>query len=151
MIGRAPEALGADLTGEEPIASKGSRFLMTNGRGDGGVSRKEAARDGGWATMVLRMERSGMVGVDATGGGGTRVYMRGCRFSFPLKLLLLVNADFFCVLSAGIPPPLVSLGEALSTREKVLVKVNVVDTDDGRRDGCRAGGAAAPAVTTGAS
>jgi hypothetical protein len=79
-----------------------------------------------------------MVGVDATGGGGTRVYMRGHQFSFPLKLLLLMNAGFFCVLSAGIPPPLISPGEALSTREKVLVKVNVVDTDDGRWDECRA-------------
>jgi hypothetical protein len=123
---------------------------MTNGRGDGGDSRKEAARDGGWATTVLRMERGGMVAADVTGGGGTRLHMRGRRFSFPLKLLLMI-ADFFHVSSAGIPAPLASLGEALSTREKALVKVNVVDTDAGRLDGCRAGGAAAPAATTGAS
>jgi hypothetical protein len=79
--------------------------------------------------------------------------MRGRRFSFPLKLLLLTNGCFFHVLRAGIPPPLASLGEALSTREKLLVKVKVVDTasDAGRLDGCRAGGAAAPAATTGVS
>ena len=151
--GSAPEAPGADLIGEgeEPTAAKGSCFLMTNGHGCGGDSRKEVARDGGWATTVLRMERGGMVGADATGGGGTRAYMRGCRFSFPLKLLLLMNADFFHVLSAGTAPPLASLGEALSTREKVLARANVVDTDAGRLDGCRASVAAAPAATTGAS
>jgi hypothetical protein len=149
--GSAPEAPDADLIGEEPTAAKGSCFLMTNGRGCGGDSRKEVTRDGGWATTVLRMERGGMVGADATGGGGTRVYMRGRRFSFPLMLLLFMNADFFHVLSAGMPPPLASLGEALSTRENVLVKANVVDTDAGRLDGCRARGAAAPAVTTCAS
>jgi hypothetical protein len=148
--GRAPEAPDADLTGEEPTGAKESCFLMINGRDDGGVSRKGTARDGGWATTVLRMERGGMVAADATGGGGTRVYMRGRRFSFPLKLLLM-NAGFFHVLSAGIPQPLASLGEALSTREKVSVKVKVVDTDAGRLDGCRAGGATAPATTTGVS
>ena len=37
-----------------------------------------------------------------------------------------MNVDFFHV-SAGNPSPLVSLGDALSTREKVLVKVKVVD------------------------
>jgi hypothetical protein len=58
-----------------------------------------------------------------------------------------VKADFFHV-SAGIPPPL-----TLSTREKVLVKVNVVDTDAGRLDGCRrvGGDAAAAAATIGVS
>jgi hypothetical protein len=152
MTGRAPETPDAELTGdsEEPTAAKGSCFLIANGRGGGGDSRKEAVRDGGWATTVLWMERSGTVSADATGGGGTRVYMRGRRFSFPLKLLLLMNADFFHVI-AGIPPPLASLGEALSTREKVLAKVKVVDADDGRLDGCRPGGAAAPAATSGAS
>jgi len=149
--GRAPpEAPVADLTGEEPTAAKGCCFLMTNGGDCGNVSRKEVAHDGGRATTVLRMERGGMVGAGATGGGGTRVYMRGRRFSFPLKFLLLVHADFFQV-SAGMTPPLASLGETLSTREKVLVKVKVVDTDAGRLDGCRAGGAAAPAATTGVS
>jgi hypothetical protein len=145
--GRAPEAPDADLTGEEPTTVEGSCFLMTNGPGvGGGVSRKEAARDGGSATTVLRMERGGMVGADATDGGGTRVYMRGRRFSFPLKLVLM-NADFLHV-SAGIPPRLASLGEALSTREKVLVKVKVVDTDTGRLDWSREGGAPAPAITS---
>jgi len=150
--GRAPEAPDAksDLTEEEPVAAaaaKGSCFLVTNGRdGGGGVSRKEATREGGCATAVLRMERGGMVVVsaDVTGGGGTRVYMRGRRFSFPLDLLLLMSADFFHVKS-GIPPPLASLVEALSTREKVLAKVKVVDTDAGRLDGCRAGGGTAAA------
>ena len=74
--GRAPEAPDVDLTGEEPAgdgAAKGSCFLMTSGRDGGGISRKEAARDGGWATTFLRIERGGMVGADATGGGGTRV------------------------------------------------------------------------------
>jgi hypothetical protein len=102
--------------------------------------------DDGSDGIVTRWDGS----VDAMGGGGTRVYMRGRRFSFPLKLLLM-NADFFHVLGAGIPPPLASLGEALSTREKVLVKVKVVDTDAGRLDGCRAGGAAVPAATTNVS
>jgi len=49
-----------------------------------------------------------------------------------------MNADFFHV-SAGIPPPLASLGEALSMREKV----NAVDVDAGRLDACRVDGAAA--------
>jgi hypothetical protein len=45
--------------------------------------------------MVLPMEHGGMmvVGADATGGGGTRVFMRH--------------------ISTGTPPPLVSLNEAL--------------------------------------
>jgi hypothetical protein len=150
--GRAPEAPDADLTGKEPTAAKGTCFLMNNGRDGGGVSRREAAGDGGWVTTVLRMQRCGMVGADATGGGGTRVYMRGRRFSFPLKLLL-TNTDFFHVSGAcgGILPPLASLGEALSAQEKVLVKVKIVDTDAGRLGGCRPGGAAATPATTGVS
>lgn len=128
---------------------------MTNGRGVGGVvSPKKAARDGGCATVVLRVERRERVaGSDATSGGGTRVDTRGRRFSFPLNLLPPVNADFFHV-SAGIPPLLASLSEAFSTRENVLVeaKVKAVDTDAGRLDGCRAGAdAAAPVVATGVS
>ena len=121
---------------------------MTNGRDDAGVS-KGAARDGGWATGVLRMERGGMlVGADDTGGGGTRVYMRGRRFSFPLDLLLM-SADFFHTNAGIVPPPLASLGEALSTQE-ILAKVKAVDTEAGRLDGCRAGACTA-AATTGAS
>jgi hypothetical protein len=121
---------------------------MTNGRDGAGVS-KYAARGGGWATGVLRMERGGMlVGTDDTGGGGTRVYMRGRRFSFPLDLLLM-SADFFHM-NPGMVPPLASLGEALSTQEKVLAKVKTVDTEAGRLDGCRAGACTA-AATTGAS
>lgn len=90
--GRAPEAAlapDADLTGgedSEPATASGTCFLMTNGRVlvGGDVSRKEAERDGGgWATMALRLERGGMVGTYATGGGGTRAYMRGRRFSLP--------------------------------------------------------------------
>ena len=50
---------------------------MTNGRHSGRVSQKEAARDDGGATTVLRMERGGMVGAQATGGGSTCVDMRG--------------------------------------------------------------------------
>ena len=120
---------------------------MTNGRDGAGVS-KDAARDGCWATGVLRMERGGMlVGADATGGGGTRVYMRGRRFSFPLDLLLM-SADFFHM-NAGIVPPLASLGEALSTQE-ILAKVKAVDTEAGRLDGYRIGTCTA-ATTTGAS
>ena len=115
--------------------------MVTNGCHSRSVSRKVAARDDGWATTVLRMEQAGMVGAHATGGGSTWVDMRGRRFSFPLKLLLLMNVDFFLVLGVGIPPPLAFLGEALSTREKVsiVVKVKVVDIDAGRLDGCRAG------------
>jgi len=52
-----------------------------------------------------------------------------------------MNADFFFHASARKPPPptppLGSLGEALSTREKVLVKVKAVDTDARRLDGRR--------------
>ena len=51
-----------------------------------------------------------------------------------------MNADFFFHVSARKPPsmPLGSLlGEVLSTREKVFVKVKVVDTDAGRLDGRR--------------
>ena len=153
---KAPEALDADLpvTGEEPavaVAASGSCFLMTNGHDGGGVSLKEAAGDGGLATVVLRMERGGMLlGADATvtGGGGTRVYKRGCRFSFPLDLLL-TNADFFHVSNAGMSPsPACLVSEALSPREKVLVKVKAIDA--GRLVGCRAGAvAAAVAVATG--
>jgi hypothetical protein len=47
---------------------------MTNGRNGGGISREEAARDGGWATTVLRMECGGMVGADATAWGYTSVH-----------------------------------------------------------------------------
>jgi hypothetical protein len=55
---------------------------MTNGRDGGGISREEAARDGGWATTVLRMECGGMVGADATAWGYTDVHtgrLDGCR------------------------------------------------------------------------
>jgi hypothetical protein len=60
-----------------------------------------------------------------------------------------MTADFFHV-CADVPPLLASLGEALSAREKALVKVDVVDIDVGRLDGCRTGGAAVPAATSGA-
>jgi hypothetical protein len=98
------------------------------------------------------MERGGgMVGADVTDGGGTRVYMRGRRFSFPLDLLLM-SADFFHESAGILPPPLASLGEALSMQDKVLAKVKAVNTDAGRLDGCRADvGAAAPAATIGVS
>ena len=56
-----------------------------------------------------------MVSADATIGGITVVHIvRGRQFSFPLKFLLMMNADFFHI-SAGIPPLSASLGEALST------------------------------------
>ena len=71
--------------------------------------------------------------------------MRCRRLSFPLKLLLM-NANFFYV-NAGIPPPLVSLGNTLSTQ--VLVKVKVAGIDAGRLDGRRAGGATALAAMSG--
>jgi len=47
--GRTPEAPDTDLTGEEPraTATKGSSFLMTNGRDGGGISWKQVARNGG--------------------------------------------------------------------------------------------------------
>jgi hypothetical protein len=85
--------------------------------------------------MVVGRRR--FFGWDAMGGGRTRVFMRGRRFSFPLRLLLM-NADFFHV-NTGIPPLLTSPGEALSTREKVLVKVKIVNTDAGHLAGCHAG------------
>src|SRR5260370_28302716 len=64
--GSIPEAPGADLTGEEPLTTAE-----------------------GSCTAIRWMERGGIVGtgagvdVDVTGGGGTRVYMRGRSFSFP--------------------------------------------------------------------
>ena len=63
-----------------------------------------------------------------------------------------MNASSFHV-NTGMPPPLASIGEALSMREKVSVNVKVVrvDADAERLDGCRVGGVAAPAATTGVS
>ena len=138
---------------------------MTNGRDGRDVSRKAEEEeevpvpvrdDGGWSTTERRMERGGMVGTGITGGGGTRASTRrGRRFSFPLTLLLLVNAACFFHASADMPPspPLSLPGELLSTtREKPFVnaKVNAVDADAGRRlDGsrCRAAGPWFPSVS----
>jgi hypothetical protein len=58
---------------------------LTNGRDRGDVSRKEAARDGDWATTVLRIERGGMVSADATGDWGARVYMRAPHAFFRIQ------------------------------------------------------------------
>lgn len=123
---------------------------MTNGRDGREVSRKEEEERVDWATMLRRTERGGMVGAGAaaTGGGGTRACVRsGRRFSFPLTLL--VNANDFFHVSAGIPSP--SLGEPLSTHKKLLVNAKVaVDaaSDAGRLDldldGCRGAAAAGP-------
>ena len=54
---------------------------MTNGRDRNGISREEVARDGGWTTTVLRMERAG--GMVSRAVGYTGVHVNAVQYPTP--------------------------------------------------------------------